>query len=92
MKANTSPDLAERLSGGRAFVTGTIAELMEGSCQVDRQRPTIFSPFGMGILNLAVGKWLYDLAMKTGECTVIPDFFYETPADEQRRPTRSPGR
>jgi N-[(2S)-2-amino-2-carboxyethyl]-L-glutamate dehydrogenase len=78
MKANTSPHLAEKLSGGRAFVTGTIADLMEGRCQVDRQRPTIFSPFGMGILDLAVGKWLYELATKTGECTQIPDFFYET--------------
>jgi N-[(2S)-2-amino-2-carboxyethyl]-L-glutamate dehydrogenase len=77
MKANTSPHLAEQLSGGRAFVTGTLAHLIQGRCQVDRQRPTLFSPFGLGILDLAVGKWVYDLAMEAGEGIQVPDFFYE---------------
>jgi 2,3-diaminopropionate biosynthesis protein SbnB len=77
MKANTSPHLAEKLTGGRAFVTGTLAQLMRGQCKVDRMRPTIFSPFGLGVLDLAVGKWVYDQAVKAGEALPISDFFFE---------------
>ena len=63
MKANTSPHLAEQRTGSRSFVTGTLAEIMLGRRTVDRSRPIIFSPFGMGILDLAVGKWVYDRAV-----------------------------
>jgi len=77
MKAATSPHLAEKLSGGRAFVTGTLAGFIQGKCQVDRTRPILFSPFGLGVLDLAVGKWLYDRAMETGEAIHVPDFFFE---------------
>lgn len=77
MKANTSPHLAERLTGGRDFVTGTLAQLMRGQCSVDRSRPAIFSPFGLGILDLAVGKWVHDVATAGGQSTLIDDFFFE---------------
>src|SRR3989442_3426137 len=59
MKANTSPHLAEQKTGNRNFVTGTLADIMTGRRSVDRSRPIIFSPFGMGILDLAVGKGVY---------------------------------
>jgi N-[(2S)-2-amino-2-carboxyethyl]-L-glutamate dehydrogenase len=77
MQAGTSCHLAERATGGRGFVTGTLAELMEGACSVDRSRPTLFSPFGLGILDLAVGKWLYDLAVESGQSIRVSDFFHE---------------
>lgn len=77
MKANTSPHLAEQQSGNRRFVTGTLAEVMRGQATVDRQRPVIFSPFGMGILDLAVGKWVYDQAVANGWDLRLSDFFYE---------------
>src|SRR5947208_10423495 len=48
-KANTSPHLAEQQTGNRSFVTGTLAEVMLGRRSVNRSRPIIFSPFGMGI-------------------------------------------
>src|SRR5258705_1058509 len=56
MKANTSPHLAEQMTGDRSFVTGTLADIMTGRRSVNRCRPVIFSPFGKGILYLAVGK------------------------------------
>jgi len=77
MKANTSPHLAEQQTGSRSFVTGTLADIMLGRRSVDRNRPIIFSPFGMGILDLAVGKWVYDQAVDAGRHLRLSDFFYE---------------
>jgi ornithine cyclodeaminase len=78
MKANTSPHLAEQNTGNRSFVTGTLADVMTGRRSMNRSRPIIFSPFGMGILDLAVGKWVYDQAVATGRELRLSDFFYET--------------
>jgi ornithine cyclodeaminase len=78
MKANTSPHLTEQRTGNRDFVTGTLADIMLERRSVDRSRPIIFSPFGMGILDLAVGKWVYDRAVAAGRDQRLSDFFYET--------------
>jgi N-[(2S)-2-amino-2-carboxyethyl]-L-glutamate dehydrogenase len=78
MKANTSPHLTEQKTGNRKFVTGTLADIMLGRRSVNRSRPIIFSPFGMGILDLAVGKWVYDHAVAAGQDLRLSDFFYET--------------
>ena len=77
MKANTSPHLAEQKTGNRSFVTGTLADVMTGRRSVNRSSPIIFSPFGMGILDLAVGKWVYDQALATGRELRLSDFFYD---------------
>ena len=77
MKANTSPHLAEQQTGNRSFVTGTLAEIMTGRRSVNRSRPIIFSPFGMGILDLAVGKWVYEQAVAAGQDLRLSNFFYE---------------
>jgi len=78
MKANTSPHLAEQKTGNRDFVTGTLADVMQEHRTVDRKRPIIFSPFGMGMLDVAVGKWVYDQAVAAGQDLRLSDFFYET--------------
>ena len=77
MKANTSPHLAEQQTGNRDFVTGTLADIMLERRSVDRDRPIIFSPFGMGILDLAVGKWVYDRAVAASQDLRLSDFFHE---------------
>jgi len=78
MKANTSPHLAEQKTGNRSFVTGTLADIISGRRSVNRCRPIVFSPFGMGILDIAVGKWVYDQAVAAGQDLRLSDFFYET--------------
>ncbi len=78
MTANTSPHLTAQQTGNRNFVTGTLADIMLGRRSVNRNRPIIFSPFGMGILDVAVGKWVYDQAVAQGQDQRVPDFFYET--------------
>ena len=77
MKANTSPHLLEQQVGHRGFVTGTLAQLMTGACAVDRRKPIVFSPFGLGVLDLAVGKWIYDEASAAGDDLRLTDFFFD---------------
>src|SRR5712664_170054 len=78
MKANTSPHLAEQKTGNRSFVTGTLAEIMLGRRSVNRSRPIIFYPCGQGILEVAVGKRVYDKAVAASQDQRLSDFFYET--------------
>ncbi|MYS93519.1 MULTISPECIES: 2,3-diaminopropionate biosynthesis protein SbnB [Streptomyces] len=78
LKANTSPHLAEQLVGNRDFVDGTLADVLNGDVTVDGSKPVIFSPFGLGVLDLAVGAYALDKARAAGQTTAIPGFFGET--------------
>jgi ornithine cyclodeaminase len=77
LKANTSPHLAEQLTGNREFLLGTLDDVMSGRVEVPAGRPLVFSPFGLGVLDLAVGKYVYHEVAQAGELRVIDDFFYE---------------
>ncbi|MGW7360576.1 2,3-diaminopropionate biosynthesis protein SbnB [Streptomyces sp. NPDC054802] len=78
LKADTSPHLAEQLSGSRAFVTGTLAGVLSGEAELSADRPVIFSPFGLGVLDLAVGAHVLAEAHRGGTALPVPDFFGET--------------
>ena len=77
LKANTSPHLAEQLTGNRDFLHGTLDDVMAGRVTLPADRPLIFSPFGLGVLDLAVGKYVYDRVVSSGDLEVIDDFFRE---------------
>ncbi len=77
LKANTSPHLVEQLTGNRDFLAGTLDDVMAGRVKVPADRPVIFSPFGLGVLDLAVGKYVYDQVASSGDLQVIDDFFHE---------------
>ena len=77
LKASTSPHLAEQLTGSRDFLAGTLDDVMAGRVTIPRGRPAVFSPFGLGVLDLAVGKYVYDEVARSGELHVIDDFFHE---------------
>jgi ornithine cyclodeaminase len=77
LKANTSPHLAEQLTGNRDFLHGTLDDVMAGRVTVPRDRPVVFSPFGLGVLDLAVGKYVYDKVVSSGDLQVIDDFFHD---------------
>ncbi|MFF1828212.1 2,3-diaminopropionate biosynthesis protein SbnB [Paenarthrobacter sp. NPDC058040] len=66
LKANTTPHLLEQMDGSRDFVTGTLAEVHERAVTLDPALPTVFSPFGLGVLDLAVTQTLYDRAVADG--------------------------
>jgi N-[(2S)-2-amino-2-carboxyethyl]-L-glutamate dehydrogenase len=77
LKANTSPHLAEQLTGNRDFLLGTLDDVMAGRVSVPADRPVVFSPFGLGVLDLAVGKYVYDQVALSGDLHVVDDFFAE---------------
>lgn len=74
LKANTSPHLAEQASGGRDFIAGTIAQLVRGRIEPDRGKGLIFSPFGLGVLDLAFARVVFEEASRTGKGLVVRDF------------------
>ncbi|WP_405579604.1 2,3-diaminopropionate biosynthesis protein SbnB [Streptomyces sp. NBC_01092] len=75
MKANTSPHLAEQATGGRDFVAGTVSDLIEGRIAPDPTRPRIFSPFGLGVLDLALARFIHHEAGRLGLAVAADDFF-----------------
>jgi len=77
LKAETSPHLAEQLTGSRDFLAGTLDDVMAGRVRIPADRPAVFSPFGLGVLDLAVGKYVYDEVARSGELHVIDEFFHE---------------
>ena len=77
LKADTSPHLAEQRTGNRDFVAGTLDDVMAGRVTLPADRPLVFSPFGLGVLDLAVGKYVYDEVARSGQLHVVDDFFHE---------------
>lgn len=77
MKANTSPHLAEQQVGHRDFVAGTLYDVLMGKTTPPADKPVVFSPFGLGVLDLAVAKYVYDQVTESGDLNVVPGFFHE---------------
>ena len=75
MKAQTSVHLTEQATGGRAFVAGAIGSLIDGSVKPDATRVRIFSPFGLGVLDLMLASLIYRSAVATGAAVEVGDFF-----------------
>lgn len=78
MKANTSTHLTEQKTGNRDFIAGTVADLTSGGHKIDVTRPRIFSPFGLGVLDIALAKFVYDRAIGENSAISIDEFFYGT--------------
>jgi len=80
MRAQTSTHLAEQLEGNRDFLHGTLAQILTGEIPLrkDPDAISIFSPFGLGVLDLTVGNYAYELAREQGIGTKITSFFDAT--------------
>ncbi|GGQ17994.1 2,3-diaminopropionate biosynthesis protein SbnB [Streptomyces roseolilacinus] len=77
MKAGTSLHLTEQRVGHRDFVTGTLFDVLTGGAACPPDRPVVFSPFGLGVLDLAVAKHVYDEVAGDGALHTVPGFFHE---------------
>lgn len=59
IKANTSLHLTSIKNNSTEFIVSGIADLINGKVSVDYDKPRIYSPFGMGVLDLAVAYKIY---------------------------------
>ncbi|ROP34022.1 ornithine cyclodeaminase [Couchioplanes caeruleus] len=87
-RADTSLERAERLSGNRSFITANLGDLLlAGTTGIrDPRRTTIFSPSGLGILDLAVARFARDRALRANRGIRIDDFL---PARDEFLPGRA---
>ncbi|GGO48388.1 2,3-diaminopropionate biosynthesis protein SbnB [Streptomyces lasiicapitis] len=77
LKADTSVHLTEQRTGNRDFIDGTLYDVLEGRAQVPTDRPVIFSPFGLGVLDIALGRHVHDQLREAGRLGVVEGFFHE---------------
>jgi ornithine cyclodeaminase len=76
-RAQTSIHLTEMQTGNRDFVRCTLAEITSGTAAArpDPERITVFSPFGLGILDIAVGQLVYTRVRDAGGGLRVDSFF-----------------
>ena len=73
-RAETSIHLTTKKVGNRDFINGVLAECFEEKdLKLDSNKATIFSPFGLGVLDLALSQFIYDEAEDL--LSIIDDFF-----------------
>ncbi|MCP2178803.1 2,3-diaminopropionate biosynthesis protein SbnB [Prauserella alba] len=75
VREQTSLHLAEQQVGHREFVHGTIADVVRGDLAKEPGKAAIFSPFGLGVLDVAVGGWVHDEVAAREGGHVVGDFF-----------------
>ena len=75
VRAQTSLHLAATKYGHQRFISGSLYDLIFDGREFDPDKTAVFSPFGLGVLDLALGKWIYDLAVQRQEILAIPGFF-----------------
>ena len=75
LRANTSLHLAETARGSRDFISGTLVDVLDGKLEPDPGKARIFSPFGLGVLDIAVSDFVLQEAVTSGTALAIPDFF-----------------
>jgi len=75
-RAETSIHLAEQVTGNRDFVRGSLGEVMNGTAPAKKNANdiTVFSPFGLGILDVAIGKFVFDRANALQTGTFLDSF------------------
>ncbi len=75
-REGTSIELAARRSSSRDFIRCTLGEVLAGEAppKPNPATPTIFSPFGLGILDLAVARLALVRAAAENLGTILEDF------------------
>jgi ornithine cyclodeaminase/alanine dehydrogenase-like protein (mu-crystallin family) len=75
-REQTSLHLAEQQTGDRAFVDASIGALLRGTATLDRKphETVVFSPFGLGILDMALAEFVRREAVSRGLGIAVDDF------------------
>lgn len=74
-RADTSVHLTEKKEKNRYFINGVLAECFNDTDKMDDSKATIFSPFGLGILDISLAQYLYEQALHKNMLTFINDFY-----------------
>lgn len=74
IRESTSLGLAVERYGAE-LIAGTLAQVISAEVPADPHRPRIFSPFGLGVLDLAVAGFVYDHAVRAGTAIEVHDFY-----------------
>lgn len=75
LKAQTSVHLAEIKTGNRDFISGTLIDVLDQMRPLQENQTRIFSPFGLGVLDIAVANLILDIAIQGNTTMIVPDFF-----------------
>ncbi|MEV7071811.1 2,3-diaminopropionate biosynthesis protein SbnB [Streptomyces sp. NPDC091972] len=75
-RERTSLDLAQQITGDRDFVAAEIGALLRGRVQLARtpERPVVYSPFGLGVLDIALAEYVREEAERRGLGVRVEDF------------------
>jgi len=75
-QAQTSVHLTEQCVGNRNFIDCTIGDIISGKYALskDPNKNIIFSPFGLGVLDVALAKFAYDIASEKKMGTLMSNF------------------
>jgi ornithine cyclodeaminase len=92
-RAQTSVHLAEQLVGNRGFIRCTLADITMGSAAARAGAGviTVFSPFGLGVLDIALSRLVYDLALSDGKGLMLDSFMPESWLERDEGAASAPG-
>lgn len=78
-QAQTSIHRAEQAVHNRNFIRCALADVTSGRepKRADERSVTVFSPFGLGVLDIAVARQVLNRAVREGKGTTIDSFFPE---------------
>lgn len=75
LMGETSLHLTHQTYGEGNYICGEIAEFFLGKTLDNKIRPIIFSPMGMGILDIKLAYFIYERAISQNKTYAIKDFF-----------------
>lgn len=75
LRADTSVHLAQQADPARPVVAAELWEVMTGTVTLPSDRPRIFSPFGLGVLDLSLAFRVYEETRLAGRLTAVDGFF-----------------
>jgi ornithine cyclodeaminase len=75
-RAATSIHLASQMEGNTGFIHGSLGDILLGEADLPERdnRKIIFSPFGLGVLDLAVAELVTGTLAESGGGTVVRSF------------------
>lgn len=74
-RERTSIHLSYEALKSSDFVAGSIAEVVNGTIPArDEKKPSIYSPFGLGVLDLALSNYVYQKAEQKNIGTIVNQF------------------